>query len=385
MRMCKLTVFVTALVSAAMILAAGGSALADEVDDWIQHKIPEAEPQITYDGEAFKLKFSYPQPPASLVPKIWESALSWQEEATNGKLIFQHYGSGSLHGAKDGFKAVRSGITDYATCFVAHEAQGYPLTKAFELPFVTPSNPLAGVRIVSELAPKYFKPEFEKRDTYFGYMVLVGAADIMSRKPIRKLEDLKGLKVIAQGFEPEAAKALGMVVVNIPFPDIYTSMQQGVVDAVLWVDPGFVPYKIYELAKYHTTLNISAQHIDTCINKDAFDKLPEDLKTTFYNFNQRIPYAIAKRIGVDFKAEAQAIYKENGVEMITLSDEEMAKFKAVLKPIKDEWAEKWEAQGVPARAFLEDVERLTQKYNDMSGDEIFNLIVKDPVPGIIEF
>ncbi len=358
---------------------------ADEVDDWFEHKIPAAEPQITYDGKAFNLKFSHPSPPASLVPPVWRAGLSWQEKATNGKLIFKEYGAGSLHGAKDGFKAVRSHITDYATCFVAHEARGFPFTKVFELPFVTPSNPLAGVRIVAELAPKYFKPEFENRDVYFGYMVLVGAADIMSRKPIRKLEDMKGLKIIAQGFDPLAAKALGAVIVNIPYPDIYASFQQGIVDAVLWVDPGFVPFKIYELAKYHTTLNISAQHIDTCINQEAFDALPKDLKRNFYGFQQRMAYAVAKRVGVDFRAKALDIYQKNGVEMITLPAEELDRWRAAMKPVHDQWVAKYEARGLPARELLTDIETLTNKYNGMAGDEIFKLIVEDPVAGIIDF
>ena len=358
---------------------------ADEVDSWFEHKIPAAEPQVTYDGQAFNLIFSHPSPPASLVPPVWRAGLSWQEKATNGKLTFKEYGAGSLHGAKDGFKAVRSHITDYATCFVAHEARGFPFTKAFELPFVSPSNPLAGVRIVAELAPKYFKPEFENRDVYFGYMVLVGTADIMSRKPIRKLEDMQGLKIIAQGFDPLAAKALGAVIVNIPYPDIYASFQQGIVDAVLWVDPGFVPFKIYELAKYHTTLNISAQHIDTCINQQSFDSLPKELKQTFYGFQQRIAYAVAKRVGVDFRAKAMEIYKKNGVEMITLPPEEIDRWKAAMKPVLEQWVDKHEAKGLPARELLTDIERLTKKYNSMTGDEIFKLIVEKPVPGIIDY
>jgi len=361
------------------------SANADEVDDWLNHQIRAAEPEITYDGKEFNLKFSHPSPPASLIPPVWRAGLSWQEKATNGKLIFKEYGAGSLHGAKGGFKAVRSHITDYATCFVAHEARGFPFTKVFELPFVTPSNPLAGVRIVAELAPRYFRPEFEDRGVYFGYMVVVGASDIMSRKPIRKLEDMRGLKIIAQGFDPEAAKALGAVIVNVPYPDIYASFQQGIVDAVLWVDPGFVPYKIYELAKYHTTLNLSAQHIDTCINKEAFDALPKDLKQTFYGFQQRMAYAVAKRAGVDFRAKAMKIYEENGVEMITLPPEELDRWKAAMMPVLDKWVAKHEAQGLPAGELLTDIEKLTKKYNDMDGGELFNLIVEKPVPGIIDF
>jgi len=378
---------VVTLVACAALAVAGflaGPVLADMVDDWFGGKIPAAEPRISYTGDPIQLKFSHPNPPASLVPPIWRSGMGWMEKATNGKLTLKEFGAGTLHGAKDGFKAVRSNISDYATCFVAHEARGFPLTKVFELPFVTPSNPLAGARIVAELAPKYFRPEFEKQGVHFGYMVLVGAADIMSKKPIRKLEDMKGLKVIAQGFEPEVTDALGAVFLNIPFPDIYTSLQQGIADAVLWVDPGFVPYKIYELAKYHTTLGLSAQHIDTCINPKSFAALPPDLKQAFYAYQQRMAFAIAKRIGVDYRKDAQRMYAEHKVEMIKLPPEELARWRAGLKPLVDRWAAKHEAEG-PTRALLADIERLTVKYNGMSDEQLFTLIVQDPVRGIIEF
>jgi len=376
----------TAVLSVGAILAVGvGTAGADSIADWQGHKISAAEPKISYSGEPVTLKFAHPSPPASMVPPVWRAGFKWLDEATNGKLKFKEYAGGTLHGAKDGFKATRSGISDYSYCLVAFEARGFPMTKVFELPFVTPPNRMAAVKIVSELAAKYFSTEFERQGTYYGMMALVGASDIMSRKPIRKLEDLKGLKVLAQGFEPEAAKALGFVLVNVPYPEIYTSLQQGIVDAVLWVDPGFIPYKIYELAKYHTTLGLSAQHIDTCVNKKTFDALPQDLKQAFYDFQPRMAYSIVKTIGVDFHAKAKGIYEKNGVEMITLPDEELARWKKALKPVVDKWAEEQEKKGVPAKALLADIERLTAKYGDMSADEIFKAIVNDPAQGRIKF
>jgi TRAP-type C4-dicarboxylate transport system substrate-binding protein len=375
------------LLFGGLLLAAALSpapARADMVDDWFNGKIPAAQPKISYTGDPIQLKFSHPNPPASLVPPIWRRGMDWLQQATHGKLALKEFGAGALHGPRDGFKAVRSNISDYATCFVASEARGFPLTKVFELPFVTPSNPLAGVRITAELAPKYFKPEYDKQGVHFGYQVLVGAADIMSKKPIRKLEDMRGLKVIVQGFEPEVADALGAVIVNVPFPDIYTSLQQGVVDAVLWVDPGFVPYKIYELAKYHTTLGLSAQKIDTCINTKSFAALPRDLKQTFYEFQQRMAFAVAKRIGVDFRKDARKMYEQHKVEMIALPPEEMHRWRATLKPLLDRWAARHEADG-PTRALLADIERLTAKYNGMSDEQLFKLIVEEPVKGIIDF
>jgi len=370
------------LLTLALSLAAAPAG-AFTVEDWLAHKAPEAEPAVKYEGDAVSLKFSSPNPAASLVPEVWTKGFNWLKEATGEKLTIQEFHGGTLHAAPDGWRAVRSRVSDYATCFTSFEGSGFPLHKAFELPFVTPANPVVATRIVQELAPKYFVPEWEGRGVLYGYTVIAGTSDIMSNKPIRTPADLKGLRVIAQGFPPEAAEALGITTLNIPFPEIYTAFQQGIADAVIWVDPGFVPYKIYELAKYHTSLGLTAQHIDTCINREAYEGLPADLKPVFGQFQQNIAHAVSQRLGVEFREQALKTYKDNGVELIELNDEEKQAWRDALQPLLDKWIEEREGEGLPARALIDDIRRLAEQYGDASAEEIFEVTVKTPVQGLL--
>lgn len=366
-----------------LTLAFPVSAQALTVDDWLDRNAPETQVPVDYDGDTVTLKFSSPNPAASLVPQVWDRGFRWLEQATGGKIEIEEYHGGTLHAAADGWRAVRGRVTDYATCYTSYEGSGFPLHKAFELPFVTPSNPVAATRIIQELAPKYFVPEWEGRGVLYGYTVIAGVSDIMSNKPIRTPQDIRGLRVIAQGFPPEAAEALGITTLNIPFPEIYTAFQQGIADAVIWVDPGFVPFKIYELAKYHTSLGLTAQHIDTCINRDAYAGLPDGLKPIFAQFQQNIAHAVSQRLGVDFRADALKTYTENGVELITLTDEEKQGWRDVFQPLLDGWIEAREAEGLPARELIEDVRRLEAEYGARSADEIFELTVTSPVEGLL--
>ena len=377
--------FTSLVVSA--ILGRGSTVLAgaDPVDDWLAHKNPALEPKITYTGEAIQLKYSYPQPPTSLVPPVWRQAFDWLSKATNDKLSFKLFGAGTLVSIRDGFKGVSAGISDYGTCFTAFEGRGFEMTKAFSLPFVATGSALVNTRIYLELAEKYFVPEFKRQGVHYGYSVHLGSNDIMSKKPIRSLEDLRGLKVIAQGMSPETAKAFGFVTLNVPFPEIYTSVQQGIADAVIWTDGGFVPYKIYEAFKYRTTLGIVSPTMDTCFNPATFDGLPVDLKTAFYNFQQYTAAAVAQRTVVDFHKKALAVYKEHGVELITLKDSELLRWKAAAKPVVDEWIAARERDGQPGRAFIAEVERLKAKYANMSDDEMLKLLLEHPVKGIVKF
>ena len=369
----------TALVS---LLACTGASLAhaDVVADWLASKLPA--PPVTYSGPAQELKFGHPAPPASIVPPLWRAGIERVAAVTNKKLLFKEYGAGTLIGPKDGFKAVRSGVAEWATCYVQYEGKGLAMNHVWELPFVTPTNPMAGVRISQELAGKYFAQEFTKQGVIFAGGAIFNPTDVMSKKPIRKLEDLQGMKILAQGFSPEAAKALGTTLVNIPYPEIYTAFQQGLVDALFWVDSGYIPYKIYEVAKYHTTLGLSGAGIHHCYNPAWFNKLSPDLQKAFYSQQEPLGMAMTKITQIDYSKTAKATYKEKGVEMITLPPAELQRFRDKMAPVVTQWAADLEKDGLPAKALLADIRRLTEKYNAMSPDELMKLSTESPVQGI---
>jgi len=372
-------------MAAGLTMTAMAAAEAGMIDDWYDGKVAAAKPAITYAGPPITIRWSHPSGAASIVPPIYNRGLDRLAADTGGKLTYKEFGGGTLHGAKDGFKAVRDGLTDYATCYTSYEGRGFEMTRIFEFPFIAPINAIAGTRIAMELAPKYFKPEFERQETLFGYHVTFTPTDIMSRRPIRKLEDLKGLKVTAHGFDPRAAQALGMTLVNIPYTELYQAMSQGIVDAVIWVDSGFLPYKIYEVAKFHTTVGLSSGGIPTCINRDFFGKLPTDLKQAFYRFQQLTAMGLADKVFVQFGTDARKKYQEAGVELIALPPEELARWQTAIEPILEDWIKAQEAAGRPARQMIKDIEALKTKYAALSNDELMRIAIEDPVPGIIGY
>ena len=136
------------------------SAQTNPARDWLTTPL---EPRGHYGGPTIEAKFGHPAPPSSVMAPVWQMGLKKVAEATHQKLLFKEYGGGTLLGAKDGFKAVRSGIAEWATCYVQFEGRNFPLSKVWEQPFVQPSNPMAATRIAFELAPKYFVPEFDKQ------------------------------------------------------------------------------------------------------------------------------------------------------------------------------------------------------------------------------
>lgn len=357
-------------------------AQTNTADDWLGASNTKNVAPITYSGPPIEAKFGHPVPPTSLLPPVWQKSIDRIAKLSNNKLLIKQQGAGTLLGARDGFKGVRGGVAEWATCYVQNEGKATPLARVFEQPFVAPTNPMAGVRIVQELAPKYFAPEFQKQGVVWGSAIAALPADLMSKKPVRKWEDLSGMKIIAQGFPPELAKAMNVTIVNVPFPEAYVALQQGLADAMFWVDAGFIPYKIFEVAKYHTTVGITGFTINHCYSKDFFDKLPADLKDLFYNTQEPMAMVATKIAMVDFNKTADATYREKGVEMIALPPAEMKRWRDMAAPAVEKWAADLEKEGQPAKQLLADIKRLSDKYGPMSPDELVRLSIDSPVRGL---
>lgn len=100
-------------------------------------------------------------------------------------------------------------------------------------------------------------------------------------KEINSVKDLDGLKMRIPGLGGEVLKKAGGTPVTLPGGEIYTSMQSGAIDATEWVGPyNDLAFGLYKVAKfyYHPGFHEPGSTMEAMINKDAFNKLPNDLQ-----------------------------------------------------------------------------------------------------------
>ncbi len=100
-------------------------------------------------------------------------------------------------------------------------------------------------------------------------------------KEINSVEDLKGLKMRIPGMGGEVLKRAGGTPVTLPGGEIYTSMQSGAIDATEWVGPyNDMAFGLYKVAKFYYSpgWHEPGSTMEAMINKDAFNKLPEELQ-----------------------------------------------------------------------------------------------------------
>jgi tripartite ATP-independent transporter DctP family solute receptor len=167
-----------------------------------------------------------------------------------------------------------------------------------------------------------------------------GARNILTLKPVNTIDDLAGVKMRGPNVVyTDMFDALGAAGTITGWNDIYTSLQTKVIEGCEASPSALYSMKFYEQAKNMTVTN----HIIACtyyfFNTDWLNSLPEDLQAIVLEVADEASDYHAK-IYDEQDAEALQAMIDEGVTVITLSDEEKAKFVDACSGMLDEYRAK---------------------------------------------
>jgi TRAP-type C4-dicarboxylate transport system substrate-binding protein len=314
--------------------------------------------------------------------------LPWEEivtRETGGRIRWEHYMDGLLHGALDGFKAIASGVTDYTHGYATYQPGSFHLTHGLQLPFLF-DNPGVASLVSEELYPEYWKFEYERMGVYLAHCDATTAYDIISRTPVRLPEDLAGLKVRSTGgLMADMIRELGGIPVVIAAAETYTAFQRGIIDAVALSGPDMAAYRLYDLASNYLKIGLSHTVLQWCVSPRAFDAMPEDLRAQLYDlFRFRGQVANQNYYGGAALQAALDRLTENGVEITTPTPAERQAWMEAVRPVEQRFVEANEALGLPAADFVAEARERAARYAGWTDEQVWNRVAEQPVRGIID-
>ncbi len=307
------------------------------------------------------------------------------ERETEGRLRLEAFTDRLLHGPIDGFKAAVTGITDYTHAYGTYQPGSFKLLHATQLPFLFPTPQVASL-VFEELYPRFFKAEYEHMGVYLAHCDCTSPYNIISKTPVRRLEDLRGLKIrVTGGLTADIYRELGAVPVSIAAAEIYPAFQRGILDAVTLSLADMVAYRLQEIAGFYTVGDVNVVLLHYCLNQRTFDALPDDLREQFYRLLRvRSQIAVQNYYSGPAYDRAFATLVDSGVEVLELDDAELARWRERVTPLKDRYIARHEAEGLPAGELVERMEALSAAYASLTNEQINTRIREAPVEGIID-
>jgi len=314
------------------------------------------EGEETGKAKPIELSYSIFFPPTHIQCK---TGVAWAKEVearTDGRVKITVYPGGSLTKAPQCYEGVVNGVSDIGMSCLAYTRGRFPLLEGLDLPLGYPDGKTA-TRIATAMVMKY-KPK-EMADTHVLYIHAHGPGILASKKPVKSLDDLKGLKVRATGLSSKIVKTLGGTPVGMSQPETYEALQKGVVEATFCPIETLKGWKQGEVISSVTDTSVVGYTtaMFVTMNCDAWDKLPADIQKIFTDVSAEW---VAKHGEAWDQAddEGKAFVKSLGHATIALSDAEKARWKAGVKPVLDEYLGKTKEKGLPGEAFLKDIQAM---------------------------
>ena len=324
------------LMSSLLLMACGGSETTAPTTTAVQQS-------------AAKYKFTYSNffPPThnnSILAEMWAAEI---KKRTNGAVDFSYHPGGSLTPANKIYDGVVSGISDIGMSVISYTPGRFLAAELLELPHGYPNGWVATM-VANDFYNQFKPPEFN--DVHVLYFHAHGPGALFTtKKMVRSLEDLKGMVLRSTGIGSDIATALGASGYAAAQNEAFELMSKGVIDGSLSPREVLQGWKQAEVVKYVTECMEVGYTADMFVvmNKAKWESLPEDIQKVITEVSQQ---------WIDYHGQVWSAYDKSAMdyfmtfpdrEVITLPENEVARWVEAVKPLVDKKIADINAKGLP--------------------------------------
>ena len=323
------SVLLAVFVTAAMLLAA-----------CIHEAAPPEEEEVT---QAMTLRCSDSLPPTINLNEMWEWWGEQVTERTDGRIQFEWYHAGALSKPGEEQEHCRTGFVD----MVGTSGMWYDTMQLRQLGAALPFQPSdleSQVRIMWQLYQEFpeLPAELENKNMKVILIPPTDTWDIISRVPLKTLDDFKGLKMAILGKQqPKWFEPLGAIPSNLPGPARYEALERGVIDASVMAGMQMhCAFRWHEICKNMIITDLG--HFPgwtNAINLDVWNKISPSDQKIMMEVAEELMFEYGPQKVADDGVKYRKLMEEAGVTFYTLSQEDRLKWAQSLPNIAKEWVD----------------------------------------------
>lgn len=264
------------------------------------------------------------------------------EKRTNDQVRVRRFWSQSLNKVGEHLAAVRDKTSEMSLISPGYYQAELPVTRGLD--WYYRMNRADALQLVCRDVFNEFEPlrqEWEQRHrAKVMYWTNWYHAPLVTREPIRSIDDIKGKRIRGYGVATEVIERLGGTAVPMAAPEVYTALERGVLDGVYGFDfSTSVAYKLHEIAPYFTDIG-DGPHAPsaTIMNMQVWQSLPDDIKAVCEQIVEEIYAGKYTEIYEATAREYVKIAKAEGAKFSELPQADRDKARALVQPAQvDGW------------------------------------------------
>ncbi len=299
--------------------------------------------------EGIRIRMQSSWQPGTVGYRTFEAWAKGVAEATSGEVNIEPFPAGAVAGAFEVADAVRNNVLDGQNWFTVYWAGKMPagvFLTAFPMGLSLPHqwDMMFGAYGGFDIAKDLYRKQGQELLGYVHHDLNL----IHSKKPLRSFDDFDGIKLrMPGGIVAETFAAVGARTTLLPGSEVYPALEKGTIDAADFTGAA-VNYELgfWQVADYiimgppsTPCLHQSVDLMDIAVSRRIFERMSsqtQDLMHDLVAAYSREHYAAIQKAN----AEAWPKYREKGVEIIHLSEEDATRFREVAIPLWFKWANK---------------------------------------------
>ena len=309
---------------------------------------------IISTASATELKLATFEPPkAFIASKILAAWADKVNKCSNGALNVKMYAGGVLGSPPKQYDIVTSGVADISWTVLGYIGGQFPLSSVVELPFLTKTSK-AGSRALNTLFEEGYLDKEMAGIKLIGLHSNPGYQIHMKDTKVVKPADFKGKKMrVPSKIAGTILKTLGATGVKVPAPGTSEALNKGVIDGTPFPYTAIGSFRLFDVTKYHTEVNITNATFGLIMNEGKYNGLSSAAKGCVDKHSGQWFADWASNL-IDTQNAKMRVQVENtpGHEITVASDSVLAEYKKILAPIESDWLAEMKGKGLDGDAVL---------------------------------
>jgi len=296
----------------------------------------------------FNLTYATQYPPSHPYSRADEAWIEMIEAETQGRVKIRPFWAGSLISSREATRELSHGVCDIANIQPIYEKSGMDLIKAHLQNIVGITDPVDNL----DIWWKVYKAFTEMQEEIKGVkLIAIQSGDPMqlctTKKPVRNLDDLKGLKLRLPAPLVKPMAELGVQPVSIPMNEAFIALQKGIAEGVTSNYETLKTMRHADVTKYYTLLTSPrGAYPSRAMNWNSWNKLPPDIQKIISDSSRWWSMKIIEESAKDAEIGRQYAI-DKGVEIISIPVADQEKWNALLIKHARMEAQRLDEKGLP--------------------------------------